>query len=272
MKKPLIGLSWLSYLPSLLSVLRTARLAKRMGYEFLQAAPTRGLPCDERLLVPYIQEISCILPILLLEHVWSHDQKSWGLLDRIAFERLDKANSRYMGLSQFVADNGTRPKPIAHSFVPGGLVELHPGLWLEPWEVHNRAVGSGTRLVLDTYHIRRQHFFGEQLAECPPDRDPEQMLAAWSDWREYLPRLAPFIEHVHVQPHRETNEQDGWLNGEPTELNEILYWVKTNCPQVKGYVVELAPLAGIVPKLKWLSSLKDRFQRANERLHQLLAH
>lgn len=247
-EKPKILVSWISLVWSLLSVKQGAKLARWAGFDGLQGAPTRGMPPYRPR--RYLEKVDSILPIFLYEDVWCKNEEKWGPLDRLVFDNTIDAGLRFDAFAYF-----ERSRRIDHEFGKGRLIEAHPGLWMTPQQVADRAGEHEIDIVWDTYHARRRFFFPVQEEEKPVGLDSEVVLEAWSDWRSYLPLLAPHITVVHVQPLRGTDELQRWLKDDYTELGDMLLELRRQCLRIQYYVVELLPPYGLVKKVLWVLTL-----------------
>lgn len=261
-EKPKILVSWISLVWPLLSVKFGAYIARRAGFDGLQGAPTRGMPIYHPR--NYLEKVDSILPIYLYEDVWCKNPEKWGLLDRLIFDNPIDAGTRFDAFAHLA---GTRQ--IDHEFGKGLLIEAHPGLWMTPQQLADRA-GEHEAIVWDTYHARRRFFFPVQLEEKPVGVDPQVILDAWSDWRSYLPLLAPLITVVHVQPLRGTDELQEWLRGEYTELSGMLLELRRQCSWIQYYVVELPPPDGLVQMVQWMFTLPWTMRKAQRVLRSLV--
>lgn len=268
-QKPLILVSWISLVWSLLSVKLGAKIARWAGFDGLQGAPTRGIPLEGT--NGYLQKVAEILPIYLFEATWSDKPEEWEALERIVFENGEAAKTRYRALT-LAAPNAAE---IFHDLGPSRLVETHPGLWMTPQQVAAAAEQDGVGIVWDTYHVRRRFLFDHQLDQQPDGVDPQTLLDSWSRWHTSLVALGPFIRVVHVQPLRGTDELRRWLNGETTEIEGMLRRLKEVCAKYgdppRFYVVELPPPDGIMRKLIWICELPWIMRAVRRKLSYLIA-
>jgi hypothetical protein len=262
-----IAISWISYVWFMFSVKLVAKWAKWAGYEALQGGPTRGLPGhDPEECYAYLREIDeDILPIKFREGTWSDDPSKWDFNERLAFENGPKSETRQTALYRL------RAKSIRHDTQQYGLIEAHPGMLLTPEEIAAFCRRTGARIVLDTYHIRRQFLWGSN--PVPPGFDVESLMKAWADWRRFLPLFLPHVDVVHVQPLRDSDEIWQWLDGRRTELDNILHLTldfARRRNKVLTFVVELAPPAGLIRKLPWALRIKWIAKAAHDTLQRKL--
>lgn len=292
-QRPLILVSWISLVWSLLSVKLGARIARWAGFDGLQGAPTRGIPIHnvhsyvqelgrirtpitfiqerERTLIAfaYLREVARILPIQLFENTWAEDDKTWKLLDRIIFQNPGAALARFKALVSISSQQ------IGHKFRDSLLVEAHPGLGMTPQQVVDTLREYGANIVWDTFHARRNFLFETLGAEELSGTSEAEILASWQNWRSYLPLLAPFITVVHVQPLRGTDELQRWLKGEQTEMGDMLAELRQECRKhghlPRYYVVELPPPDGLVGKLIWTVKIPWVMRATAQKLKALIA-
>lgn len=239
-----IGISLASYLPrSALFPIWAIDQAREAKYDFIQMLPLRGLWINNlRIMDPLAQ---AILPIKYVENTWNTPPatlakaiQGWAQHDPTVplllwFVFGQHAESVYESLRHI-----TSSKVIVHSFdeKPYDLIEIMPSMWMGVSKIIDRLEETKTRIVVDTFHLR-QDATPEWLANRPAGITSKNLLGKWE---ETLPRLLPYADVIHIQPHRDTHEFRDCLSNRSTELGEMLDCVRES-EWFGDLVVEAAP-------------------------------
>ncbi len=261
-----IGLNIGSLLPwvaiPILGPIIAALITKFAGFGFWQILPLRGITVFLLRLPKLVGVwVRFAQPAWNATTLWAHLRGRLGSegmptmwQDLLFFPGPEICKRRF---EDFILKLGARDVDhyTGQSFTANGLVEIHPGLQKTPVQLVHLAKTQGVRFVKDTRHLRRAGRESEGKSKIGP-------------WREALEALLPYTELIHVQA-IDGEEWRGFIDGEPTELAEMLQFIR-DWGYDGPFVVEYDPRAtGPLGLLPWI--LAKNLRRVRERIEEQLA-
>lgn len=188
--------------------------ALNIGFGGVQAVPTRGMTGYEANILLYEDAWNPVDSLLqAIRHIPGAAGKPSSIIDWVVSPNPDTCRRIQDRLSyRGIPIISHQLRNELYTLWKPGLLEIHPGLDLTAEEILAFCKSSlNTRLVLDTYHLRRG-FRSDEVFEKPERNGRTSPLGKFEiHWARTIRTLAPYTSIIHLNPGDDPTEMEAFL-------------------------------------------------------------